>query len=81
LHVGLHEVLRVGLEDLVDLVEQVVEFGLQLLARLGDGRGRLVGRRGVRLVVLFDFWVRSAISASLRDVGCGDVGCGRVRVG
>jgi hypothetical protein len=32
LHVGLHEVLGVRLQDLVDLVEQIVEFGLELLA-------------------------------------------------
>jgi hypothetical protein len=32
LHVGLHEVLGVGLEHVVDLVEEVVELGLDLLA-------------------------------------------------
>src|SRR5690349_16583658 len=39
LDVRLHEVLGVGLEDLVDLVEEVVELGLELLARLGRGGG------------------------------------------
>jgi hypothetical protein len=34
LHVGLNELFRVILQDLVDLVEQVVELGLQLLATL-----------------------------------------------
>ena len=33
LDVALHEVLGIGLEDLVDLVEQVVEFGLEFLPR------------------------------------------------
>ena len=42
LDVGLDEVLGVGLEHVVDLVEQVVELGLQLLAGLGRGwRGRI----------------------------------------
>src|SRR6188474_3946824 len=38
LDVGLHELLGVGLEDLVDLVEQVVELRLELVAPLGGGR-------------------------------------------
>jgi hypothetical protein len=42
LYVRFHEVLGVGLEDLVDLVEQVVELVLELLAPLG-GRGDLGG--------------------------------------
>src|SRR6195952_5849292 len=32
LHVGLDEVLRIGFEDVVDLVEQVVHLRLQLVA-------------------------------------------------
>src|SRR5690606_30939576 len=37
LDVRLHELLGVGLEDVVDLVEQVVELRLDLLAGLGLG--------------------------------------------
>src|SRR5262245_40050333 len=37
LHVRLHEVLGIRLEDLVDLVQQVVELGLDLLALLRGG--------------------------------------------
>src|SRR3546814_2846529 len=56
LDVRLHEVLGVRLEHLVDLVEQVVELALDLLAGLGL-RGRvlddLVGlRRGLLLLLL-----------------------------
>ena len=40
LDVRLHEVLGVGLEHLVDLVEQVVELGLELLARSLRSPGR-----------------------------------------
>src|SRR5690625_1710810 len=40
LDIGLHEVFRVGLQDVIYLVQQVVEFGLDLLALL-RGSGRL----------------------------------------
>src|SRR5690606_5864955 len=58
LHVRLHEVLGVGLEDLVDLVQQVVELGLDLLALLGLARDLLddlvaLGRRLLLLVLTF----------------------------
>src|SRR5690606_4929999 len=41
LHVALHEVLGVALQDVIDLVEEVVELGLDLLPLLGR-RGRLL---------------------------------------
>src|SRR5262245_58191754 len=37
LHVRADEVLRVGLQHLIDLVEEIVELRLDLLARLGLG--------------------------------------------
>ena len=60
LHVGLDEVLGVGLEHAVDLVEQVVELGLQLLARLRSPRVRRprrprLGAVRCRLVLLGPF--------------------------
>ena len=45
LHVRLDEVFCVGLEHSVDLVEQIVEFGLQLVARRGGSRSFLDGLR------------------------------------
>src|SRR3546814_15223492 len=56
LDVRLHEVLGVRLEHLVDLVEQVVELALALLAGLGL-RGRVLSdlvvlRRGLLLLLL-----------------------------
>jgi hypothetical protein len=55
LHVALHEVLGVGLEHVVDLVEQLVELGLDLLAALALGRGFFDGlfplRRGCLLLL------------------------------
>src|SRR5581483_189253 len=56
LDVRLHELLGVDLEDLVDLVEQVIELGLDLLARLGLGRrvlDDLFLLRGSGLLLLF----------------------------
>ena len=44
LHVVAHELLGVVLEHLVDLVEQVVELGLDLLAALADAGRRLLDR-------------------------------------
>jgi hypothetical protein len=41
LDIGIGETLRFGLEHLVDLIQQVVEFCLDLLALLGRG-GRLL---------------------------------------
>jgi len=38
LDVGLHELLGVGLQDLVDLVQQVVELRLELIDPLRGGR-------------------------------------------
>ena len=49
LDVALHEVLGVGLEHLVDLVEEIVELGLDLLARLGcRGASSTTSLRAVR---------------------------------
>src|SRR5688500_6117043 len=58
LDVGVHEVFGVGLEDLVDLVEEIVEFGLDLLRVVGCGGrlGNLVfAPRGCRLADLLSF--------------------------
>jgi hypothetical protein len=59
LDVAADELLRIFLEDLVDLVQEVVELGLELLPLLG-GRGDLfdivlVGAGGGRLLYLFSF--------------------------
>jgi len=42
LNVGLDEILRIGLENFVDLIEKIVEFSLQLLSR---SRRERLGRR------------------------------------
>ena len=57
------ELLRVVLEDLVDLVEQVVDLGLQPVASLG-GRRRLLLDRGASRGCVVDrfFSSRSAIT-------------------
>ena len=71
------ELLRVVLEDLVDLVEQVVDLGLQPLAALG-GRRRLFDRpRPARLGAGRRFCSRSAIYLSL----CARVACQAARPG
>src|SRR5688572_12936220 len=49
LYVRAHEVLGVGIQDLVDLVQEVVDLGLDLLALLARGRRflhLLLGPRG-----------------------------------
>src|SRR4051812_37760881 len=66
LDVAPHELLSVGLEDVVDLVEEVVELSLDLLALLGGRRGVLdllgvlLGR--CRLADLLSFSHRGALS-------------------
>ncbi len=65
LHVALHELLRVGLEDLVDLVEEIVELGLELLALLGRGRlGDDLGRLRLLLPGLRRICSRSAMATT-----------------
>ena len=65
LHVVAHELLGVVLEDLVDLVEQVVELGLQLLARRGRSRAPPRRPRRSAQARVFFFCSRSAIPISL----------------
>jgi len=48
LHETPNEFFRIGLEDLVDLVEEIVEFGFELFALIGN-TGRLVDFDGWRL--------------------------------
>src|SRR5438067_920078 len=78
LDVGLDEILGVGLEDVVDLVEQVVELGLDLLARLGGGRCLvevllLPGGSGSPLLLPFSHVALLASSGPqpLQELGCG----------
>src|SRR5688500_9957268 len=59
LDIAAHELLGIHLEHLVDFVQEVVEFRLQLLARVG-GRGRglfdglfLAGRALLLLLLTF----------------------------
>jgi len=76
LHVGLHEVLRVRLEYLVDLVEKVVEFALSFSpVSVTAGAASAVVSTS-RLVVFFDFWVRSAsvLPFAVLELSGGDVG-------
>ncbi|CCM64527.1 hypothetical protein BN381_400045 [Candidatus Microthrix parvicella RN1] len=61
LYVGLHEVLGVGFQYLVDLVQQVVQLGLQLLAGLGRSTRRY---RIVDLFVLLAGRCRLALCLS-----------------
>src|ERR1039458_4973492 len=76
LYVVADELLRVVLEDLVDLVEQVVEVGLQLLAARGRWGWLLLdlglGPRGSVAPLLLTFWHRSSpqeLSRSRSSVG------------
>src|SRR6476620_4061119 len=74
------ELLRVGLQDPVDLVEDAVDVGVEVLlaggglGRCGGGLGRLVGR------VVPALWAALLLARHVRDLSlgaaCGDVGAG-----
>ena len=68
LHVVAHELLGVVLQDLVDLVEQVVELGLDLLAAARRSQAAASVCSGpasfllvCRLLLLFPFWRASVL--------------------
>src|SRR6476469_8388398 len=65
-----HELLRVGLQDAVDLVQDAVDVGVEVLlagARLRRGRGGLGGVVGLVVPAL---WPAVLLARHVRDLPC-----------